>query len=158
MQAQHGPAYPMDSMMRFELMEGEWEGVAYHNNREGGVDTIYQHEFVQFNLNGTILNVEGTGRDGAGNLVFNAFATIFYDQVGAAYSMYAFRDNGQSTKADVAFTGPTAFSWSFSPNPYAHIKYEATVTETTWQENGFYSRDGSNWTPIFNMTLNRVMK
>jgi len=148
------------AMDRFSMIEGEWEGVALHYNREGDVDTIYQHEDVRMLLGGAILNIEGIGEDAEGKVVFNAFATIFYDAKTSEYGMSAYRGNGKKTDADLEFTGPESFMWSFSPNannPNSIIRYEASVTDETWKEEGSFSRDkGKTWSKVFSMSLERV--
>lgn len=145
----------IQKMKFFECMVGEWQGEAEISTREGK-DKITQHELVSFNLNGTILNVEGTGTNDKGEVVFNAFATIYYDQINNQFKMHAFKSDGQMTEALIEVLGPGEFIWSFSPSSAAHIKYTTQITDTSWTENGHFSSDKENWFPFFNMALKKL--
>ena len=68
-----------DRMNYFSFLEGEWEGIGYYTRQNGWVDTVYQHELAEYKLNRTILTIEGTGKNKSGELVFNAFATLYFD-------------------------------------------------------------------------------
>ena len=145
-----------EKMKYFHFMEGQWEGLAQHSNRDGSKTLIHQHENIQIKLDGTLILAEGTGKDDEGTVVFNAVATIYYDQASDSFKMMAFRDNGQNTLADIEVKGDAHFIWSFSPGENTHIKYETRVKDGVWSENGFFSRDGQNWMPTFAMEVKKV--
>lgn len=145
-------------MKELAMLEGEWEGVATYRNRQGGVDTVYQHERVEFRLGGSILCVEGTGRDASGQVAFNAYGIIYYDLDEQGYRMHAFKHDGQQTLAALTlYDDGTGFTWRFSPHGYGEIKYETSVVDGIWKESGAMTRDGgTTWFPFFAMELRRI--
>jgi hypothetical protein len=144
----------IEKMRFFDKAVGEWEGNAIALTPEGKI-TLNQHEKVEFKLNGTILTVEGTGRNELGEITFNAFGILFFDTKENAFKIKAFRDNGQVTLADIEILAPGHFIWSFSPNPSTHIRYSTKFNDTEWHETGEYSGDNKNWIPIFSMSLTK---
>ncbi|MCB0503285.1 MAG: hypothetical protein KDD32_11425 [Bacteroidetes bacterium] len=148
-----------DRMNYFSFLEGEWEGIGYYTRQNGWVDTVYQHELAEYKLNRTILTIEGTGKNKSGELVFNAFATLYFDNQIKIYEMMAFKDDGAMTLAHIDTVSAGHFIWSFSSNSYAHIKYELELSEEgAWTEKGFFSSDKENWIPFFSMKLNKIEK
>ncbi|MEZ5002655.1 MAG: hypothetical protein R2730_06430 [Chitinophagales bacterium] len=146
-----------DRMDYFLFLEGEWEGIGYYTRQDGWVDTVYQHELAEYKLNRTILTIEGTGKNKSGELVFNAFATLYFNSQIKTYEMMAFKDDGAMTLAHIDTVSAGHFIWSFSPNSYAHIKYELELSEEgAWIEKGFFSSDKENWIPFFSMKLNKI--
>jgi hypothetical protein len=51
---------------------GNWKGEATYMRGPGSEVSINQEEKIEYKLDGTVLLIEGTGRDVAGNIVFNA--------------------------------------------------------------------------------------
>jgi hypothetical protein len=152
--AQIETASNIEKMRFFEKVEGEWEGVAFAMTPEGQIE-VKQHEKVEYKLNGTILTVEGTGRNEMNEIVFHAYGIMYYDAIENAFKIKAFKDNGQVTLAEVEIVKPGEFIWSFSPNPYTHIRYHTKFDDTEWIETGEYSADKVKWVPIFSMSLTK---
>ena len=85
------------AMERLEFLVGEWEGDGWILDRTGRIE-IRQSEVVRYELDGTILLVEGTARERSGDeigaVMFNAFAVISWSE-GAGYAMRSYLWNGR---------------------------------------------------------------
>lgn len=155
--AQEGPEPDIKLPAIFHAMEGEWLGDAQMTNPDGTMTEVRQHELVQFKLKESLLLIEGTGKDNEGKVMFNAFATMFYDNAKEELRMFAWTDEGRFTEADINVLSDNEMEWSFSPGGTAQIKYSLTIEEgKKWIEKGAFSQDGENWFPFFSMHLDKV--
>ena len=59
--------------------------------------------------------VEGTGRDAKGQIVFQALATISYDETAATYRFRAHND-GRYLDTELTVT-PKGFAWGYTAGP-----------------------------------------
>lgn len=150
------------AMKKLDFLTGKWAGEATIQFGPGRKETVKQVEDVRFKLNGAVLLIEGTGTgklpgsDKEG-VVFNALATVHYDEAAKQYRMRAIRMEGTAVDPEFAPTD-TGFVWQFTePKSKMQIKYTAQVADGTWHEVGKITRDGGKtWSPFFEMTVKRV--
>lgn len=145
-----------EALARLPIAPGVWEGDAWYRRGPGAPDTIRQTERVETRLDGTVLLIEGTGRDGDA-VVFHAFATLGYDPEADAYRMSTWLADGSTTRPDAAYEDGV-FTWSFQPPGGPRIRYRiASPSDGVWTEEGEASMDGGEtWHPFFGMTLRRT--
>ena len=84
-QERANPERQREAMKRLSFLVGQWHGEA--TTFVAGVrKRLNQTEDVRFRLDGLVLLVEGTGRDPeTGAVVFNALATIVFDEASGTY-------------------------------------------------------------------------
>ncbi len=114
-----------------------------------------QTETVQTKLDGTLLTIEGEGRDknDRARIVHSAFAVLAYDAAKQQYKYVAF--SGGRYLDIVPEVGDHGWRWSFDM-PAGKIRYTLDFTDGLWHESGEISRDsGQTWSKNFEMTLNR---
>ena len=150
------PAIHIEKMQYFSFMQGEWIGSGVYMKPDRTQESVNQHEKIEFKLGGSLLLIEGTGKDESGTIVFNAMANIFYDITQKKYKMYSFKNDGLSTEADIEIKGPQHLIWSFSPRDGAFVRYEIVVKNSVWTEKGEFSTDKNTWIPFFSMDLTKV--
>jgi hypothetical protein len=127
-----------DAMKKLEFLGGHWVGDATVSRGPGEPMKLQQSEEVQYKLDGLVMLVEGTGRDADGKVVFQALATISYDDAASAYHIRAYND-GRYLDTELTVT-PNGFAWGFANGPLKvsntmqlNEKGEWTeVTETTY--------------------------
>jgi hypothetical protein len=104
-----------EAMRKLDFLVGTWSGDASVARGPGEPLRLTQTEHVQRKLDGLVLLVEGTGRDRDGRVVFQALATLTYDDVTGAYRIRAHSDgNYLDTELSVSDDG---FAWSFEAGP-----------------------------------------
>jgi len=144
------------AMDKIRFLEGNWKGSGWI--RMGP----QKHEFIQTesvtaHANGTVLTIDGLGRDAANPEVpvHQAFAVISYDQKAGKYLMRAFRADGNQVDADFAVNPDGSITWGFVHPMAGNIRYHIRYEDNKWRENGETSRDGKTWMPFLEMTLER---
>ncbi len=137
-------------------MEGQWRGSGWI--RMGP----QKHEFIQTesvtaHANGTVLTIDGLGRDTENPdvVVHQAFAVISYDQQAGKYLMRAIRGDGNHVDADFAVNPDGSMTWGFVHPMAGSIRYTIRFDGNKWHETGEMSRDGKTWVPFFEMRLER---
>lgn len=154
-QAQHAPDDGFQPMKQLSFFEGHWEGEGWMRQGPGEPQHFRGTETVESRLDGRVLVVEGVHRDAESDaVVHHAFATIFHD---ASNNVYRFRSHladGRSGDYEATLEGGV-FVWGFQAGP-GRIRYTIRVEGDAWKEVGFFSMDGENWNPIFEMNLRRV--
>lgn len=141
---------------KIRFMEGTWKGSGWI--RMGP----QKHEFIQTesvtaHANGTVLTIDGMGRDAANpdQIVHQAFAVISYDQAAGKYLMRAVRADGNHVDADFAVQDDGSIVWGFEHPMAGQIRYTIRQEAGAWVENGEASRDGKTWMPFLEMRLVR---
>ncbi len=137
------PELHRDALRRLAFLAGQWEGDGWFVTREGRRD-IRQYEDVRYELDGTILLIEGTARErtGAevGAVIFNAFAVVSWSQEGG-YRMHSYLWNGLQGERELT-VGAQGFSWQ-QQTPGGPVEYVMNVTpEGDWHEVGTLTRGG----------------
>ena len=145
----------VDALQKIAFLTGNWKGSGYIQMGPQK-HSFNESETITLKLNGTIIQIEGEGKDQQNPelTIHQAFAIISYNIQNAKYVMKAFRGDGEQVDADTKLIAENSFQWSFS-NPMAgQIKFTITVSGKIWTEIGEISRDdGKNWNKYFEMTL-----
>ncbi|MFN0015373.1 MAG: hypothetical protein ACKVU2_12570 [Saprospiraceae bacterium] len=141
---------------KIRFMAGNWKGTGWI--RMGP----QRHEFVQTesvveHANGTVLTIDGLGRDATNpdKIIHQAFAVISYNQAADKYLMRAIRADGNHVDADFAVNTDGSITWGFTHPMAGQVRYTIRQEAGKWVENGEMSRDGTNWVPFFEMRLER---
>ena len=80
--AQAPPDYSVackEELAKLSYLAGHWKGEATVRQGQGAEIVISQEEKITYELDGTLLRIEGVGRDSYGNVVFNALGLVNYD-------------------------------------------------------------------------------
>ena len=104
-----------EALTKLDFLIGKWSGDASMSRGPGQPLKLTQTEDVQLKMDGLLMVIEGTGRNAGGEVVYQAFATISYDD---ATSTYHFRAYNDGRYLDTALTVvPKGFAWGFSAGP-----------------------------------------
>lgn len=144
------------AMDKIRFLEGNWKGSGWIRMGPQKHDFI-QTESVKTHANGTVLTIDGLGRDAANPdmVVHQAFAVISYDQAADKYLMRAIRGDGNHVDADFAVNPDGSITWGFVHPMAGNIRYHIRYEDSKWIENGEASRDGKTWMPFLEMRLVR---
>ncbi|MCX6629569.1 MAG: hypothetical protein NTW28_18275 [Candidatus Solibacter sp.] len=112
---QPNAAAQREAMKKLDFLVGQWSGPASVSRGPGEPLKLTQSETVQFKMDGLVMLVEGTGRDAAGKIVFQALATICYDDATSTYRFRAYND-GRYLDTDLKVT-PKGFEWGYTAGP-----------------------------------------
>ena len=96
-------------------LAGTCAGPVFISRGPGEPARYTQTELVQFKLDGLVLQVEGTTRDAAGKVAFQALATISYDSETAGYRLRAYND-GRYLDTELKVV-PKGFEWGYTAGP-----------------------------------------
>jgi hypothetical protein len=122
-----------NAMKKLSFLAGKWSGKATVRLGPGEPIELIQTEDIEYRLDGTILLIEGTGRDPkTGQVLFNAVGVVSYD---AAKSVYEIRAYSDGRKVDSLLeTDGAGFAWGFDSGP-AQIRHVMKLTEKgEWSE------------------------
>jgi hypothetical protein len=115
-QQQPNVAAQRAAMKKLEFLAGKWSGDASVVRGPGGPLKLVQAEDVQYKMDGLIMLVEGTGRNGEGQIVFRALATISYDDTTSTYRFRAYSD-GRYLDTELTVT-PRGFAWGYTAGAF----------------------------------------
>lgn len=147
----------VSAMERISVMAGTWEGNSWRMSPTGERETSNVHEEIAFKLDGTLLHIEGIGKDETGAVVHNALGIISFNPFTEKYVFNAYLSDGLSTVANFeVLKDNEAFKWWFSDNRGGTIRYSIDFADGQWKETGEYSADGENWRQFFEMTLSKI--
>jgi len=152
------PENHKQEMQKLAYMAGKWKGEASIRQPNGALIQVSQEEDIQFKLDGTILMVEGTGRNEEGNVVFNAIGIISYNPDTKSFGMKSHLLDGKQTDAYFKIQTENNFEWGFTLANNARIRYNIIMNpqENSWKEKGEYSPDGTTWYPFMEMNLTKL--
>ncbi|HYE33743.1 MAG TPA: hypothetical protein VEH27_20145 [Methylomirabilota bacterium] len=141
-QAQHRPdTTPQKAaMQKLSPLVGQWKGNATVMRAAGDPLPLKQTEEVAYKLDGLVLVIEGTGRDGAGTVAFNALGVVSYDQASHTYKIRAW-NAGNFVETELKVNG-SKFEWSFQHGP---VRVQNTITideKGVWTETSEAFMDG----------------
>lgn len=144
------------AMDKIRFLEGNWKGSGWIRMGPQKHDFI-QTESVKTHANGTVLTIDGLGRDAANPdmVVHQAFAVISYDQAADKYLMRAIRGDGNHVDADFVVNPDGSIAWEFEHPMAGKVRYTIRNESGAWVENGEASRDGKTWMPFLEMRLVR---
>lgn len=104
-----------EAMKKLDFLAGKWSGDAAVSRGPGEPMKVVQTENVQFKLDGLVMLVEGTGRDAAGKVLFQALATISYDDASSTYRFRAYNE-GHFLDTELKVV-PKGFEWGYTAGP-----------------------------------------
>jgi hypothetical protein len=104
-----------EAMKKLAFLAGKWSGEALVMRGLGEPMKLQQTENVQYKLDGLVMLVEGASRNASGQTVFQALATISYDDAANTYHFRAYND-GRYLDTDLTVT-PGGFAWGYSSGP-----------------------------------------
>ncbi len=134
---------------------GNWSGVGWMMTPDRQRHEFTQKEWIEYALDGSVIQIKGQGRNAAGELVHNAMAIVSYDQGSDEYALQSYLENGGQTRAQIEIKEDGNIVWWFKTPENATIKYTIQINEDTWVENGKYSPDGEIWYPFIEFTLQK---
>jgi hypothetical protein len=159
--AQSPASAHLQEMKKLDFLIGEWAGEGWTEFVPGQRRTSPITEKVQPKLGGTILLVEGLGKNKVPGkqeevVTHNALGVIAYDASAKLYRVRSYLADGRSTDAEAGFV-EGGFQWAFKGPQGMSIRYTVKLTEKgEWFEIGEMSRDGQSWRQFHEMTLQRV--
>jgi hypothetical protein len=149
-----GQISSQEAIKKLSFMEGKWEGKSNVSTGPGQTLELDQYENVEIRMDGKLMAFEGKGYN-EGELEFNAFAVITFDESKQEYEMQSWLATGQKTDAYVRLLDDRKWEWGFEV-PQGKIRYFITLNEKgQWYEVGEFSSDGATWYPSFNMLLDK---
>ena len=147
----------IDAIQKISFLTGTWKGAGWIQMGPQK-STFNQTENISAKMNGTIIQIDGQGKDQQKPdvIIHQAFAIISYDNENSKYLMKAFRGDGEQVDAEAKLIDDHSFQWSFSSAMTGQIKYTITVLNNKWTEIGEMSRDGGkDWSKYFEMILDK---
>ncbi len=147
-----------EEMKKLEYFTGHWKGEATMQRGPGPAVTLLQEEKIEYRLDGTVLQIEGTGRDTDGKVAFNALGLVNYDAVTKQFKFKTYLKEGQSTDAYFNVLEENKFEWGFDIPAGGKVKYIITLdpVQKTWYEKGEYTSDGNTWYAFIELKLKKI--
>ena len=141
-------------MKKLTFLIGRWSGNATTRRGPNETVNVKQSEEVQFKLDGLVLLIEGTGRNPeTGNAMFDALATVSYDDTANVYRFRAYNDGRYlDTELKVPENG---FEWGYQAGP-AYVRFTMRLNEKgEWVETGDVKAGDNPRQRTFEMTLQK---
>jgi hypothetical protein len=104
-----------EAMKKLDFLAGKWSGDASVSRGPGDPMKVMQSENIQFKLDGLVLLIEGAARNADGKIVFQALATVSYDDSSSVYRFRSYND-GRYLETELKVI-PQGFSWGFEAGP-----------------------------------------
>lgn len=143
-----------EAMKKLEFLVGKWSGDATVTRGPGGPIQIRQTEEIQYKLGGLVMLIEGTGRDAAGKVVFQALATVSYDDESKTYRFRAYNDGRYlDTELKVDAKG---FAWGYDAGPAKVSNTMRLTRKGEWSEVTEFSFQGAPPRRSVEMLLQKV--
>ena len=142
-----------EAMKPLAFMDGEWRGSGWAFSPTGEKRQFTQTERVGPFLGGSVKVIEGKAYDDKGEVLFNAFGTVYFEPAKKTYTMHSY---AQGSVGDFSFK-PTSdgFTWEIAAGPMT-IRYTAVIKDGTWHETGDSISPGKDPVRIFEMTIKRI--
>ncbi|MGI9036067.1 MAG: hypothetical protein ACR2GD_08520 [Pyrinomonadaceae bacterium] len=149
-------AKQQEALKKLDFLVGNWQGAGWIMLGQGKRETFTINETVQSKVNGTVLLVEGAGKNAENKLVHNALAVLSFDAEKQNYRWHAFTLNGNSVEV-IPQVSDKKFVWGFRL-PQGETRFTITLNEKgNWFEIGEFLPDGGkNWFKNFEMELKKV--
>ena len=148
------------AMAPLSWLAGNWSGEATITER-AGTRVLHQTEKVRPALDGSLLVVEGTGRESAtegepGEVVFRAFAVLSMGDEPGRYRFAAWQ-GGRFVDAWAEVAEDGTLTWGFDTPDGGEVRYVIRRPEADlWHETGAFRAAGSDaWHSFIEMTLHR---
>lgn len=154
------PPEAISAMTPLEWLAGDWAGEATITDR-AGTRAVRQTETVRPALEGSLLVVEGTGRESAAEggpdqVVFRAFAVLSAGDAPGRYRFAAWQ-GGRFVDARAVVAEDGTVTWGFDTPDGGEVRYVIRRPEPdVWHETGAFRAAGSEeWHSFIEMTLHR---
>ena len=131
-QGRPDPVVHKTALEKLKFLEGKWKGEATIITAQGETMKIVQTEDVQYKLQGTVMLIEGTGRDEQGKIVFNALAVVSFEPATKIYRIRAW-NNGNSVETELK-VGKESFEWGFDMGPVRVVHKMNVDQKGRWSE------------------------
>jgi len=146
-------AVQREAMKKLDFLVGKWSGDALVRRDGGEPIKLNQAEEVQFKMDGLVMAIEGAGRNSNGETVFQALATISYDDAASTYRFRAYND-GRHLDTELSVV-PNGFAWSFPAGPAKVINTMRLNDNGEWAETTQRILGASEPRPLVEMLLRR---
>ena len=153
------PEAAKSAMVPLAWLAGRWSGEATVTG-QAGTQVVHQSEDIRAALEGSLLVVEGTGREpaegGGGEVVFRAFGVLSADAEPGRYRFAAWQ-GGRFVDADAELSEDGTLTWGFETPEGGRVRYVISHPEPdVWHEEGSYFPCGQETgRPFYEMTLRR---
>lgn len=148
------------AMAPLAWLAGSWSGEATLTER-AGTRVLHQSEEVRPALDGSLLVVEGTGREPAaegesGEVVFRAFAVLSMGDEPGRYRFAAWQ-GGRFVDAHAEVSEDGTLTWGFDTPDGGEVRYVILHPEPdVWHETGSFRASSSDeWHHFIELTLHR---
>ena len=143
-----------DAMKKLSFLVGKWSGPATSSRGPTETVKVRQTEEVQFKLGGLVLLIEGTGRNpDSAEIMFNALATISYDETSKVYRFRAYND-GRYLDTDLKVP-ENGFEWGYKAGP-VDVRFVMRLNDKgEWVETGDVKVGDNPPQRTFEMTLRK---
>lgn len=129
-----------EAMQRLSWMDGEWTGTAAVYAGPGRTTSHSHTERIGPMIGGSIKVIEGRTTEADGEVTFNAFAVVSWDDATDRYTMRSWA-NGMAADFPLEATAD-GFKWS-APSGGGRMDYVTTHRDGEWVETGdFVMPDG----------------
>lgn len=119
-------------MHKLSFLAGTWSGPITIIRGPGEPLHFTQSEDVQYKLDGLVMLVEGKSTGPDGKIMFNALATISYDDASHTFRFRAYNDGHYlDTELSVVDNG---FSWQFQSGPARVVNTMQLTKNGEWNE------------------------
>jgi hypothetical protein len=121
-----------EAMKKLDFLLGKWAGDASVSRGPGEPVKVRQTEEIEYRLDGLVMLVQGTGRNAEGKIVFQALATISYDD---QTSKYRFRSHSDGAYLDTELkVTEKGFIWGFESGPLKVVNIMHVNERGHWME------------------------
>lgn len=120
------------AMAKLSFLVGQWQGPATVTRGPGAPIKITQTEQVEYRLDGLVILIQGTGRDDSGKTLFQALATIAFDETTSTYRIRAYND-GRYVDAELKAL-PDGFEWSYGAPGFTALNAMHLTSKGEWAE------------------------
>lgn len=152
---QEGVTAKKEAIQKLSFLEGKWKGKGWIILQGGQKNEFDQTENVQRKLDGTVLLIEGLGKNGE-KTIHNAMAVVSYNPQDSSYQFRSYLANGREGDYKAKVLGEGHFQW-FLETPRGMIRYDIIINEQKqWYEKGEFQMGENNWFHFFEMTLNKI--
>jgi len=149
----HGSQAAREQLIALDSLVGQWEGEGYIIDQQSREKrTFAQKENIYYDLDSTIIMVEGKGVSGD-EIVHNARAIISPSEKADQFEFYSFLADGKKGKF-IMIKNDKEINW-FIDLPQGKIKYTITLKGDEYHEIGQFG-SADEWYPFMEMHLKRI--
>jgi hypothetical protein len=143
-----------EAMKKLAFLTGKWSGDAATRRGSNQTIKVKQTEEVEYKLGGLVLLIEGTGRNpDTGDVLYNALATIAYDETTKVYHFRAY-NNGRYLDTDLNVPDH-GFEWGYKAGP-VDTRFVMHLSDAgEWVETGDVKFGDNPPQRTFDMTLRK---